>query len=394
MRKSKVVNRKYTRKILQIEDHWDSVINLVSATTFQEVLNCVEKELHKRFNVIESKLYLVDKDFINIFESTIQKKKYLEKESIYLDEEGILDWVQSTKKTQIVPSPFYSYGKSAVIITPLYCQDKHIGYFLSLSKNNRLSFNDLQLYNIDTLIQIFNSKLISFFYQLRLQEVINNVEYYENLILNNVNYIDKQIIIDSTSKKISQSLNIVKSNLNLIEKDAETFYTRLNKISHEIDSIIGLNSKLTLKNNENIELKSNTNIDDIIYEVLEAMEYEIQNSNLEVNFNKSTENYTLNCPKGKFRSAIINLLVYILNQHEQYSVLNIYYKFVNDNLNIIFYLGVENYSFTNNMTLDSPVEVNIPNELEITNKLLKSINFNLKIVFVDELGYFFNIVVK
>lgn len=394
MRKSKVANRKYIRKILQIEDHWESVIDLVSAITFSDVLNCVDKELHKRFNVIESKLFLVDKDFMNIFESTLEKKKYLEKESKYLDEEGIFDWVHSTKKTQIVPSPFYSYGKSAVIITPLYCYEKHIGYFLSLSKNNRLSFNDVELNNIDEFIQIFNSKLISLYYELRLTEVINNVNYYENLILNNVSYIDKQILIDSTSNKISQSLNIVKSNLNLIEKDAETFYTRLNKISYEIDSIIELNDKLNNKNNESKELQSNTNIDEIINEVLEVMEYELQYSNLEVHFNKSNNNYTIDCPKGKFRSAIINLLVYILSQHEQYNVLNIYYKIVNDNLNIIFYLGVENYSFTNNMTLDSPVDVNIPTELEITNKLLKSINSKLKIVFVEELGYFFNIVLK
>ena len=67
---------------------------------------------------------------------------------------------------------------------------------------------------------------------------------------------------------------------------------------------------------------------------------------------------------------------------------------INSTANISFYLGVENYSFSTNMTLDSPVEISTPRELEITNKLLKSIDSKLEIVYVQELGYFFNKLAK
>lgn len=395
MRKSKVGHRKYIRKILQIEDNWDAIVGLVSSNNFQSLLHIVENELDKRFCIIESKIIFENQDYLDIFESSLEKKKYLEKESNYLNEEGILDWVKSSGKTQVVPSPFYSYGKSAIIITPLFNKDKHIGYILALSKNNRLLFNDIQIGNIDKLIKLFNTKLISLYYELKLNYLSNNIDYYENIILNSVNYLDGQLFIESTSEKISQSLNIIKSNINLIDKEAETFYTRLNKITKEIENISELNLKLTDGLEDNPEhKKSEISLDEIINEILEVMGHEFLNTNLDINFIEPSEKYYINISKGKFRSAIINLLVYILNQSEQFKVLNIYYKVLSSSANISFYLGVENYSFTTNITMNSPIDISIPKELEITKKLLNSINSKLEIIYVEELGYFFNILVR
>jgi hypothetical protein len=395
MRKSKIGHRKYIRKILQMEDKMDSLFEIVNSKDFRSLLLVIEKELDKRFSIIESKIELENQDYIEIFESSLDKKKYLEKETTYLSEEGILDWVKTTGKTQIVPSPFYSYGKAAVIITPLFNKDTHIGFYLALSKNNRLLFDDVQINNIDRLVLLFNSKLISLFYELKLKSMASSLEYYEKIILSSVNYLDGKLIVESTSEKINQSLSIVKNNLNLLDKESETFYTRLNKITSEIDNISELNSKLTEEIGDNIDnMNSSLSLDEIINEILEVMNHNFLNTNLEISFIESTDKFYINTSKGKIRSAIINLLVHILNQAEQFKVLNIYYKTVNNRANISFYLGVENYSFTTNMTIDSPVEIPLPKELEITKKLLNSINSKLEIVYVEELGYFFNILVK
>lgn len=395
MRKSKTGHRKYIRKILQIEDKMDFLVRIIDTTDFRSLLSVIEKELDKRFSIIESKLELENQDYLEYFESSLEQKKFLEKETTYLNEEGILDWVRSTGKTQIVPSPFYSYGKAAVIITPLFNKDLHIGYYLALSKNNRLLFDDIQINNIDKLVQLFNSKLISLFYESKLKRLESNIEYYEKIILNSVNYLDGQLIIESTSEKISQSLSIVKNNLNLLDKDSETFYTRLNKITNEIDNISEFNSKLTDEISDKSEkIGGSLSLDEIINEILEVMNHEFLNTNIEISFIESTEKYYINSSKGKIRSAIINLLVHILNKVDKYNILNIYYKKTNSRANISFYLGVENYSFISNTTLDSPIEVPIPKELEITKKLLNSIDSKLEIVYVEDLGYFFNILVK
>lgn len=395
MRKSKTGHRKYIRKILQIEDKMDFLVRIIDTTDFRSLLSVIEKELDKRFSIIESKLELENQDYLEYFESSLEQKKFLEKETTYLNEEGILDWVRSTGKTQIVPSPFYSYGKAAVIITPLFNKDLHIGYYLALSKNNRLLFDDIQINNIDKLVQLFNSKLISLFYESKLKRLESNIEYYEKIILNSVNYLDGQLIIESTSEKISQSLSIVKNNINLLDKDSETFYTRLNKITNEIDNISEFNSKLTDEISDKSEkIGGSLSLDEIINEILEVMNHEFLNTNIEISFIESTEKYYINSSKGKIRSAIINLLVHILNKVDKYNILNIYYKKTNSGANISFYLGVENYSFISNTTLDSPIEVPIPKELEITKKLLNSIDSKLEIVYVEDLGYFFNILVK
>ena len=395
MRKSKIGHRKYIRKILQMEDKMDALFEIVNSTDFRSLLLVIEKELDKRFSIIESKIELENQDYIEIFESSLDKKKYLEKEITYLSEEGILDWVKSTGKTQIVPSPFYSYGKAAVIITPLFNKEIHIGFYLALSKNNRLLFDDIQINNIDRLVLLFCSKLISLYYESKLKRLASSIEYYEKIILSSVNYLDGQLIVESTSEKINQSLSIVKNNLNLIDNESETFYTRLNKITSEINNISELNSKLTEEIGDSSDkVNVSLSLDEIINEILEVMNHDFLNTNIEISFIESSEKFYVNTSKGKIRSAIINLLVHVLNQADQFKVLNIYYKKINNGANISFYLGVENYSFTTNMTLNSPVEVPLPKELEITKKLLNSINSRLEIVYVEELGYFFNILVK
>lgn len=373
----------------------DSMFEIVNSTDFRSLLLVIEKELDKRYSIIESKIELENQDYIEIFESSLEKKKYLEKETTYLSDEGILDWVKSTGKTQIVPSPFYSYGKAAVIITPLFNKEIHIGFYLALSKNNRLLFDDVQINSIDRLVILFNSKLISLYYELKLKLLASSIEYYEKIIIKSLNYLDGQLIAESTSEKINQSLSIVASNLNLLDKESETFYTRLNKISTEINNISELNSKLKEELGEKPDNSSiKLSLDEIISEILEFMNHNFLNTNLDISFIESTEKYYVNSSKGKIRSAIINLLVHILNKADQFKVLNIYYKITSSGVNISFYLGVENYSFTNNLTIDFPVEVSVPKELEITKKLLNSINSKLEIVYVEELGYFFNILVK
>ena len=373
----------------------DALFEIVNSTDFRSLLLVIEKELDKRFSIIESKIELENQDYIEIFESSLDKKKYLEKEITYLSEEGILVWVKSTGKTQIVPSPFYSYGKAAVIITPLFNKEIHIGFYLALSKNNRLLFDDIQINNIDRLVLLFCSKLISLYYESKLKRLASSIEYYEKIILSSVNYLDGQLIVESTSEKINQSLSIVKNNLNLIDNESETFYTRLNKITSEINNISELNSKLTEEIGDSSDkVNVSLSLDEIINEILEVMNHDFLNTNIEISFIESSEKFYVNTSKGKIRSAIINLLVHVLNQADQFKVLNIYYKKINNGANISFYLGVENYSFTTNMTLNSPVEVPLPKELEITKKLLNSINSRLEIVYVEELGYFFNILVK
>jgi hypothetical protein len=394
MRSSKVGHRKYIRKILQIEDNWNAITSLINSDNFQNLLNIIDLELSKRFNIIESKIFFEDPDYFNTFEPLLEKKKYLEKETTYLNEEGVLEWVKLSGKTQVVPSPFHSYGKSAIIITPLFNKELHIGFVLSLSKNNRLLFNDIQIENIGKLISLFNLKLISQYYELKLSNLTNNINYYENIILNSVNYLDGQLFIESTAEKIKQSLKVVKSNINLIDKESETFYTRLTKISKEIDNIAELNLKFTEGLIDTEHKNSRVSLDEVINEILEVMQHEFSNSNLDINFVESSDKYYINASKGKFRSAIINLLAYVLNQAEQFKVLNIYYKSLSTGANVSFYLGVENYSPTVNLTLNSPSKVRIPKELEITKKLLNSVNSKLEIMYVEELGYFFNILVK
>ena len=70
MRKSKTGHRKYIRKILQIEDKMDFLVRIIDTTDFRSLLSVIEKELDKRFSIIESKLELENQDYLEYFESS------------------------------------------------------------------------------------------------------------------------------------------------------------------------------------------------------------------------------------------------------------------------------------------------------------------------------------
>lgn len=387
---NKIGNRKYFKTIKKLQDENNLESNIFNSSNLNQLNKNFRFYLRTIFDIIESKLYITNTEYTNFIDQEPIDTLLLDKETTYLEDEGILDWVKDSRSTQIVPSPFHSYGKSSIFITPIFFSDEFIGYYISLSRSSRLEFDDRRMNSYIEVINKFCLKL-----ELFVKNLVSN--YYKNqfeLMANKLNQLPALIncktVINSTSLNIEESIRILKSNINLLEKDSNMYFTRLKKITSEIDTISNLNSSLKSNLESNDDPKK---LEPIVSDILDLLNHKLNETEIIINKN-DLDNITINENLSIIYNSIFNILDYLISSDKPLNLLSIIGKKLRDSINITFFLGLEHYHINNINIPGDMKEVKIPSDLTLTNYSLESIGSSLSIKYSNEFGYLIKIRIK
>lgn len=387
---NKIGNRKYFKTIKKLQDENNLESNIFNSSNLNQLNKNFRFYLRTIFDIIESKLYITNTEYTNFIDQEPIDTLLLDKETTYLEDEGILDWVKDSRSTQIVPSPFHSYGKSSIFITPIFFSDEFIGYYISLSRSSRLEFDDRRMNSYIEVINKFCLKL-----ELFVKNLVSN--YYKNqfeLIANKLNQLPALIncktVINSTSLNIEESIRILKSNINLLEKDSNMYFTRLKKITSEIETISNLNSSLKSNLESNDDPKK---LEPIVSDILDLLNHKLNETEIIINKN-DLDNITINENLSIIYNSIFNILDYLISSDKPLNLLSIIGKKLRDSISITFFLGLEHYHINNINIPGDMKEVKIPSDLTLTNYSLESIGSSLSIKYSNEFGYLIKIRIK
>ncbi|MFN3194570.1 MAG: hypothetical protein ACE364_01295 [Chlorobiota bacterium] len=387
---NKIGNRKYFKTIKKLQDENNLESNIFNSSNLNQLNKNFRFYLRTIFDIIESKLYITNTEYTNFIDQEPIDTLLLDKETTYLEDEGILDWVKDSRSTQIVPSPFHSYGKSSIFITPIFFSDEFIGYYISLSRSSRLEFDDRRMNSYIEVINKFCLKL-----ELFVKNLVSN--YYKNqfeLMANKLNQLPALIncktVINSTSLNIEESIRILKSNINLLEKDSNMYFTRLKKITSEIDTISNLNSSLKSNLESNDDPKK---LEPIVSDILDLLNHKLNETEIIINKN-DLDNITINENLSIIYNSIFNILDYLISSDKPLNLLSIIGKKLRDSISITFFLGLEHYHINNINIPGDMKEVKIPSDLTLTNYSLESIGSSLSIKYSNEFGYLIKIRIK
>jgi hypothetical protein len=339
------------------------------------------------FDIIESKLYITNNEYSNFIVQEPIDTLLLDKETNYLEEEGILDWVKDSKSTQIVPSPFHSYGKSSIFITPIYFSNDFVGYYISLSKSSRLEFDDRRMNSyIDVInkfclkLELFVTNQISSYYKSQFELMADKLNQLPALI-------NCKTLINSTSLNIEESIRILKSNIKLLDTDSDMYFTRLKKITSEIDTISSLSSSLKSNIESNDEPKK---LDSIVSDIIDLLNHKLNETEIIINKN-DLDNILIIENLNIVYNSIFNILDYLISSEKPFNFLSIIAKKIKDTTSITFFLGLEHYHINNINIPGDMKQVRVPTDLTLTNYSLKSINSVLSIKYSNEFGYLIKI---
>lgn len=205
-----------------------------------------------------------------------------------------LDYIRKTILENILNSNLNELGASKKEIDLLYnFKIKYIN-FLKVGKENIIEFNNLNKYNAEDIIKIFNENNINFFMK---EEEIKNI--------NNINKVIKdKILLNEKNFFVKKNNNIT---LIFIEKKFETFEGLIANIySIRTNKNIDTNS---LKCDNLLKLKNNTNIANKEYKFSELnneLKKNLVNINDYVKFTDNNENIYIVLCNVKFDEKILN----------------------------------------------------------------------------------------
>lgn len=387
---NKIGNRKYFKTIKKLQDESNLESNIINSSNLNQLNKNFRFYLRTVFDIIESKLYITNNEYSNFIVQEPIDTLLLDKETNYLEEEGILDWVKDSKSTQIVPSPFHSYGKSSIFITPIYFSNDFVGYYISLSKSSRLEFDDRRMNSyIDVInkfclkLELFVTNQISSYYRSQFELMADKLNQLPALI-------NCKTLINSTSLNIEESIRILKSNIKLLDTDSDMYFTRLKKITSEIDTISSLSSSLKSNIESNDEPKK---LDSIVSDIIDLLNHKLNETEIIINKN-DLDNILIIENLNIVYNSIFNILDYLISSEKPFNFLSIIAKKIKDTTSITFFLGLEHYHINNINIPGDMKEVRVPTDLTLTNYSLKSINSVLSIKYSNEFGYLIKIRIK
>lgn len=387
---NKIGNRKYFKTIKKLQDESNLESNIINSSNLNQLNKNFRFYLRTVFDIIESKLYITNNEYSNFIVQEPIDTLLLDKETNYLEEEGILDWVKDSKSTQIVPSPFHSYGKSSIFITPIYFSNDFVGYYISLSKSSRLEFDDRRMNSyIDVInkfclkLELFVTNQISSYYKSQFELMADKLNQLPALI-------NCKTLINSTSLNIEESIRILKSNIKLLDTDSDMYFTRLKKITSEIDTISSLSSSLKSNIESNDEPKK---LDSIVSDIIDLLNHKLNETEIIINKN-DLDNILIIENLNIVYNSIFNILDYLISSEKPFNFLSIIAKKIKDTTSITFFLGLEHYHINNINIPGDMKEVRVPTDLTLTNYSLKSINSVLSIKYSNEFGYLIKIRIK
>jgi hypothetical protein len=384
---NKIGNRKYFKTIKKLQDESNLESNIINSSNLNQLNKNFRFYLRTVFDIIESKLYITNNEYSNFIVQEPIDTLLLDKETNYLEEEGILDWVKDSKSTQIVPSPFHSYGKSSIFITPIYFSNDFVGYYISLSKSSRLEFDDRRMNSyIDVInkfclkLELFVTNQISSYYKSQFELMADKLNQLPALI-------NCKTLINSTSLNIEESIRILKSNIKLLDTDSDMYFTRLKKITSEIDTISSLSSSLKSNIESNDEPKK---LDSIVSDIIDLLNHKLNETEIIINKN-DLDNILIIENLNIVYNSIFNILDYLISSEKPFNFLSIIAKKIKDTTSITFFLGLEHYHINNINIPGDMKQVRVPTDLTLTNYSLKSINSVLSIKYSNEFGYLIKI---
>lgn len=387
---NKIGNRKYFKTIKKLQDESNLESNIINSSNLNQLNKNFRFYLRSVFDIIESKLYITNNEYSNFIVQEPIDTLLLDKETNYLEEEGILDWVKDSKSTQIVPSPFHSYGKSSIFITPIYFSNDFVGYYISLSRSSRLEFDDRRMNSyIDVInkfclkLELFVTNQISSYYKSQFELMADKLNQLPALI-------NCKTLINSTSVNIEESIRILKSNIKLLDTDSDMYFTRLKKITSEIDTISSLSSSLKSNIESNDEPKK---LDSIVSDIIDLLNHKLNETEIIINKN-DLDNILIIENLNIVYNSIFNILDYLISSEKPFNFLSIIAKKIKDTTSITFFLGLEHYHINNINIPGDMKEVRVPTDLTLTNYSLKSINSVLSIKYSNEFGYLIKIRIK
>ncbi|MCL2038953.1 MAG: ATP-binding protein [Bacteroidetes bacterium] len=311
--------------------------DLINEFSKDSSIECIFDNLYKvlaqEWQIVEMDLFLVDENKISKLDN-ISSSVTLENIYNELEERGLLDFAVNTNQIKIIPNIDDNIEKiKSIIIIPIILMNKISAYFIANSPLNTANIDTSNINNIH-LIAKHSFALIN-----TCQSITdkNNSKKKYNLLKQQTILASNQIAISELLVALNNGLDIpqkiIKTNLELIQKNIGDNKRRISIIEEQFNSITNIQNKIQELSNEINNSPQNYNVFDIIEETISIANPILNKhgitllTNIKENIDK---NILINCFKIQIIFAIYNFISSSIYSMQNGGTININI-FKNDN---------------------------------------------------------------
>jgi signal transduction histidine kinase len=236
-----------------------NLLNLLSSCrTDVDVLNVLQGSFSHQYGLIESIIYYISESgkITNLsgLEASERMKEIIGK----FVEEGVIDWAIESRVPKIIPNLYSGNAdvRTYIIITPLILRGSAIGVFASISSRSPESFTKDEMALLvtsaeQTAITIDNIKSAE-----EIKKMNKRLKILNNRMMQSNKFVSFGSLAASVAGELSNPIQIIKANLQLIETGVGDSKVRINIIKENLENINKIISRLSgFSENSDSDLK-------------------------------------------------------------------------------------------------------------------------------------------
>lgn len=296
-------------------DFFDYFKKLNNCENIRILNNNLSEILNTYFGIIESAVIEIDKSSKNqlSFDAESVETPGLKARIDYLIEEGIIDWALQSSEAQIIMD-LQSQLRGAtlnILMLPLVFNDNIYGLFVAYSEKSKNEFDEINSSFLKTISEIAGSGIYSLTLQNRISKLEHRIEDINTRLIQSLPMTTFGEISLTVLKEAALPLQIIESNIDLIESGVGNTNRRLEIIKQQtksISEIINLLSEISL--NANKAEPEILNLVELIEEVKSITASQLKSRGLKIEFEFEKNNLHINAIKTQLEYSIVHLLIF------------------------------------------------------------------------------------
>lgn len=225
-------------------------------------------------------------------------------------EEGILDWVIEQKLTTVVPDLNTSAGRGSFVVVPLLLREEALGVYIIRTVRVRGTLSDYEL----TLLGVLANQAAVAVENLRNMDhtlkAAGESKMSEAQMLRAAKLASLGELAGGIAHEINNPLQILLGHLALLRQGKDTEH-RIEIVRTQVQRIAHITRQLASFSSNVPEVVENEpiNVNWVVNEVVELVDYQFRNRGIEVDMRLSEELPPLDSKKNYLQQAFLNLLI-------------------------------------------------------------------------------------
>ena len=293
-------------------ENYDVTFHQINSNS--EVLNELHKILIKKISIIESNIFFFDDHDRLLAVSDSDTSLSLKENVKYLEEEGIIDWINTLNEIKVIPNlnlDSSDYG-SNFIIAPLMIRKKTIGIFIASTQMEQNDISDDILQFVKNVAENAALAMDNIRSKNQIRGMNTKLSNINKQMKRSANLLSLAELTNTITFEFSEPLKILEAHLYMLETGVGDSGRRIQVIreqTNKIKSVVGKIEEFNLSEEEKTQ-KEKHDINELLDDVFTLINSQMRRDGIKLENKIEIKPLLIDCYKSQIEQSIIDIILF------------------------------------------------------------------------------------